>query len=214
MLLTLLLGLPMWLTAPAYFVLGTVWTVIRFPYMLARQAKTYERWRNKLTGGKRLELVASETLRRKFEKTRKVQDGESDAFELNPEEFRRQRDIAIGPQPLRAMAFKFTLSIAFWPISILDAVLEGVWPLIVRCLRAVKRVLSNLGTYFVRAVRAVWRFGRQLVTWLWQGVLLPVASWVHRRMQSLYRRIILKANREAIADLAMLEQADKKEEQV
>lgn len=209
MLLMFLLGVPMWLTVPVYFMVGTMWAFFRLPYTIARKARKYEKWRAQFTKGKTLEITSEGHGQHKKE---------PGVFYEYFRYFVRARDEAMGGYPLRSVMVRFILSLAFWPIGMIDAVLEGVWKWVARICRFVWRVLNNLTEYLDRAFsylcRKLAQFYRaihQLVQNIWQHVFRPVVLWGYRHAQGVYRRIVLRANREAIADLAALEKSKHKE---
>jgi hypothetical protein len=188
-LIATLLVLPWWLTVPTYFLIGLLWAALYLPRAIARKRVEYQNWKQEQLGDKRLdELLAPETVRRG-----------SQLLALAPEDFLElcATQQSYGRFSFRRVVIGFMLDIAFWPARVLrwmlTEMLRSLWRVIRRCLRA------------------VWRVIRRVLNALWNHVIVPFCRWVYRQVLALYRRvmvvyqsIIQRANREAIADMAIL----------
>jgi hypothetical protein len=188
-LIATLLVLPWWLTVPTYFLIGLLWAVIYLPHAIARKRVEYQNWKHEQLRGKRLdELLAPETVRHGIQ-----------LLALAPEDFLElcATQQSHGNFSFRRLVISFMLDIAFWPVRVLR------W-LLTEMLRSLWRVIR-------RGLRAVWRALRRVLRALWNDVVVPFCRWVYRQVLALYRRvmvvyqgIIQRANREAIADMAIL----------
>ncbi len=189
MLIATLLVLPWWLTVPTYFLIGLLWAVIYLPQAIARKRVEYQNWKLAEFRGKHLgDLLAPETVRRGVQ-----------LLALSPGDFLElcTTQQSYGYFSFRRLVLSFMLDIAFWPVRILRWMLTEM-------LRSLWRVIR-------RGLRAVWRALSRVLRALWNDVIVPFCRWVYRRVMSLYRRvmvvyqgIIQSANREAIADMAIL----------
>ncbi|MEX3983850.1 hypothetical protein AB4Y45_33230 [Paraburkholderia sp. EG287A] len=172
-----LLGIPWWVSVSGYFVIGTLWACFYLPRRVKLMARAYHAWRKETLEDRSLaEVLGPETEYR------------SRLLRISPAEFRRCRDRDDWSE--QRLIASFIANIAFWPIrvpqKILTDYLVEFWLSVFRWLRVVFRLVRN-------AISAVWRVLRNFITWL------------YRHVQTLYQAIILRANREAIADLKKLE---------
>jgi hypothetical protein len=179
---TLLLNVPLWVTVPAYFLIGVLWALLYLPRSISLQAQRYRKWRDHWTGGRPL---------------REVLSGKTDfKGAVSPADFLRRRDFQ-GKFSERRIITGFVANIAIWPIRIVwifwSDLLAAFWRMLARWIRAFFEMLG-------RWLRA-----------FWCEVIVPVFRWVYRQVMRVYRRamvvyqaIIQRANREAIADMAIL----------
>ena len=177
LLIATLLAIPWWVTVPGYFVIGALWACVYLPRLVKLMARAYHAWREETLEGRQLkDALGPET------------DYRARPLIISTKKFRycRDRD-EFSEQRLIA---SFIANIAFWPIRIPQKVLTDY---LVAFWRAVFRVL-----------RVVVRWARKFLSALWR-VVRNVVTWLYRHVQSLYQAIILRANREAIADLKKLE---------
>lgn len=168
---TLLLNVPLWVTVPAYFLIGVLWALLYLPRSISLQAQRYRKWRDHWTGGRPLCDVLS---------------GKTDfKGAVSPADFLRRRDFQ-GKFSERRIITGFLANIAIWPIRI-------VW------------------IFWTDLLAAFWRMLGRWLRAIWREVLVPVSRWIFRQVMRVYRRamvvyqaIIQRANREAIADMAIL----------
>ncbi|MBK3780224.1 hypothetical protein G3A43_08135 [Paraburkholderia aspalathi] len=184
LLLATLLSIPWWLTVPAYFVIGTLWACFYLPRRVRHMSRAYVKWRNELLFNKPLkDVLAPETT-----STRRDYNDYRSFEKISPSDFLEYRD-----HPARwdeyseeHLLASFIANIAFWPIRIPQKILtdymQSVWRAVVRLVRAIGRLIRSCWRAFVRICR-----------------------WMYRYVISLYQAIILRANREAIADLKKLQ---------
>ena len=182
---TFLLGVPLWLTIPAYFLIGLLWAVFYLPRAVARMRVDYQQWKADQLHERTLELVLGpETVRERGRLTA-----------LDPQDFltARDRQQAWGRFSFPRVVRGFVLDIAFWPVRLLH------------------RLVTEL-------LHAMWRMLCRVLRAFWRHVIVPIYRWMYRQVMCVYRRavviyhaIIQRANREAIADMAILnaEQEDK-----
>lgn len=222
MLIAALLALPMWQVLPAYFIIGVIWALAYLPRSITLQARAYKAWRDKLTDGQPLaEVLGAETAKKRA---------------VAPATFLMARDeqpfaerriligfiVNIAFWPLRViekLLFDILRSTFVW---VFERLCDAWHKLIVPLFRAIWRVLRALG----RLVRSVFRWlGRAIdfvvdelvmpvvrgirrcVRWVWFDILVPAYTWTYRYVTTVYKTIIQRANREAIADLAALNKA-------
>lgn len=103
---------------------------------------------------------------------------------IHPDKFQEMRDHhGNGEFSERRILVGFMVNIAFWPLRILE-----------------KFICDFLSTVW----DAVWRTLRLWLCDLWRKVIVPACRWLYRRFVSVYQAIIQRANREAIADLELL----------
>lgn len=220
MLIALLLHKPLWVTIPAYLIIGIVWAVVYLPRSVALQARRYKAWRDELTGCRPLaEYLGPDSKR---------------GTSIHPELFMEQRDQRNGFTERRILT-GFIVNIAFWPLRIVEKVLfdflrstfiwigevlvDGWNKVIVPLLRAIGRWLRALDRWLDMAldwvltvlkdiwdffVVSLWRAVRRFVLYIWRDLLVATYTWVYRYVTTIYKTIIHRANREAIADLAAL----------
>lgn len=181
LLIATLLAIPWWLSAPGYFVIGTLWACFYLPRRVKLMARAYRQWLERELGGQPLtKLLGEDTIHAGGRVT-----------EITVEDFRAYRDHPARDEwSERRLIASFIANIAFWPIRIPQKILTDY---LVAFWRTVFRVLRVVGRWVRKFFSALWRVARNVVTWL------------YRHVQSLYQAIILRANREAIADLKKLE---------
>lgn len=230
MLIAALLALPLWQVLPAYFIIGIVWALAYLPRSITLQARAYKVWRDNQTGGLPLgEILDVANGRKKGgltpESFLKSRDGQPFA----------ERRILIGFivniafWPLRVvekLLFDILRSTFVWVFEVLcDAwnmlivplfrAIERLLRAIGRCLRALDRYIRFAFRWLGRAIDFVWdemvmpvlRAVRRGVRWVWYDMLVPAYTWAYRYVTNVYKSIIQRANREAIADLAALNKA-------
>lgn len=223
MLIAALLALPLWQALPAYFIVGIVWALAYLPRSITLQARAYRTWRDKLTGGRPLLEVLGADAANNHAVPPEVFLRERGAQPFTERRILIGFIVNIAFWPLRVvekLLFDILRSAFVWAFEVLcdawnlfivplfrtllrwiDAVLTFLWDQIVpRAWRAITHILRALG----RCVRAVFRVLRRCLNWLWYEVLVPVYTWAYRHITSVYKSIIQRANREAIADLAAL----------
>ncbi|KVP17198.1 hypothetical protein [Burkholderia ubonensis] len=111
-----------------------------------------------------------------------TRDGKS----IHPSDFLDMRDHVSRDFSERRILTGFMVNIAFWPLRIIEK-------------------------FVVDCLSALWRTLCRWLSDVWHHVVVPVCRWVYRRVMALYQRlmgvyqaIIRRANREAIADMAIL----------
>jgi len=174
--------MPLWLTIPAYFFIGLLWAVFYLPRAITRMRVDYETWKGEELHQRTLEeVLGPETIRER-----------SHLVTLDPQDFltARDRQQEYGRFSFPHVVRGFVLDIAFWPV----------------------RLLHQLVT---ELLRGVWRMLRRVLRALWRHVIVPTVRWVYQQILWFYRRavviyqaIIQRANREAIADMAILNAAN------
>lgn len=195
MLLAALFAIPVWLSIPIYFAMGIGWAVLHLPRAVALQARRYKAWKEEMTGGKSL----GEALNAVPAK------GNGSGWAINFASGRVRKDFAE-----RKILNGFMLDIAFWPLRFLKFIIVDGLKLV---LEKLEKVLTKLVAYladFWRLVvvpfsRWVWRGLRRL----WTQVIAPAYRWVYQRVVRVYQAIIQRANREAIADMEILNSVPK-----
>jgi len=219
LLIALLLHMPLWLTIPAYFLIGIAWAVLYLPRSITLQARKYRAWRDSVTHGRPLADYLGPAGKL----------GKS----VHPETFLESRDRKGFTE--RRILVGFMLNIAFWPLRVVQKVLcdllrstfiwiidllGDVWTkLIVPTFRALGRILRAVGRWLRAVVDrlanmlevlwdllvvSVWRAIRRFARFIWCDILVPMYTWTYRYITTVYKSIIQRANREAIADLAAL----------
>lgn len=223
MLIAALLALPLWQVLPAYFIIGVIWALGYLPRSITLQARAYKAWRDKQTGGRALGEILDVS-------------GERKSAELSPESFLKKRDeqpfaerriligfiVNIAFWPLRVvekLLFDILRSTFVWVFEVLcdawEMLIVPLFRAIERFLRALGRLIRSVFRWLGRAIDFVWdelampvlRAVRRCLRWVWYDVLVPVYTWTYRYVTSIYKSIIKRANREAIADLAALNKA-------
>ncbi|KWU26445.1 hypothetical protein [Burkholderia cenocepacia] len=178
LLATFVLGMPLWLTIPAYFLIGLLWAVFYLPRAVARMRTDYQHWKADQLYERTLDQVLGpETVRERGHLTA-----------LDPQDFltARDRQQAWGRFSFPRVVRGFVLDIAFWPVRLLH--------------RLVTELLHAMWRMLCRALRVVWRHVIfPIYRWMYRQVM-----WVYRRAVVLYHAIIRSANREAIANMAVL----------
>jgi hypothetical protein len=190
MILAALFAVPFWLALPGYFIIGVLWALLYLPRAVGNQARRYSRWKHKLLEGKTLEQAFTTPTR-------------YSTYHLSPNQFLTNRGSEDFSE--RKILKGFLLDIAFWPLRIIQAFLLDI----------VCVVLDKLVEYFAdffrlviaRLVRWAWRGLR----YFWRNVVVPVArairrffSYLWKQVIKVYQAIIQRANREAIADMEVL----------
>jgi hypothetical protein len=222
-LLAALLAKPLWQVIPAYFIIGVIWALAYLPRSITLQARAYKAWRDKKTGGRPLREVLVVLDNQKKEG-------------ISPEAFLRWRDeqpfserriligfiVNIAIWPLRVvekLMFDILRSTFVWMFELLcdmwRALIVPFFRAIGRLLRAIGRAIRAVFRWFSEVLQAtwdklvvpVWRALRHCVRWLWFDMLVPLYTWVYHYVTTVYKSIIQRANREAIADLAALNKA-------
>lgn len=200
MLLAALFAIPLWVTIPGYFAAGVVWALIYLPYAVSKQAKRYKLWRDNAAAGRLSSSWPKEdwpgrTLEEAFQ-AKNRQGGQA----LSPEQFIIARDEQNFTE--RKIIAGFILDIAIWPIRLLHfLVFVGLW-------KAIKKVFRWLRHFWTN----IRKFVRRVFHWLrdfWNNFIVPIYQWVYKYFVSLYQAIIQRANREAIADMAVLNRIEK-----
>jgi hypothetical protein len=205
MLLATLFAIPLWLTIPLYFALGVLWATLYLPRSVQRQARSYSAWKHKVLEGRALAEAIGNS-------------DEQRGYWVSPNQFLQWRGERNFTE--RALVTGFVLDIAFWPLRILrflvvDAIrfvfeklakcLADFWRLVlVPVLRWIGRVLRNIWTHLI--IKPL-RYLRRFVRYVWRQVIAPAYRWVYDRVIRVYQSIIQRANREAIADMALLNRA-------
>jgi hypothetical protein len=126
-------------------------------------------------------------------------------------------NIAFWPlRILEKVLFDFLQSTFIW---IGEVLVDGWNKVIVPMFRAIGRMLRALGRWVDAAVDwvttvladiwdflvvSVWRAIRRFVLYIWRDFLVAIYTWTYRYVTTVYKSIIQRANREAIADLAAL----------
>lgn len=222
MFLAALFAVPLWLTLPAYFAIGIVWAALYLPRAVQKQAGRYREWKQDLLGGRALEQVFSAStchvLPSQFLMARAGQ-GFSEQKVLKG----FMLDIAFWPLRIaQALLFDIIRIV----LEKLMEYLADFWRLVVvRLLRWTWRVLRFLwNDVLIPVLRSIRRFFnylwknivlpalssiRRFFSHLWNQVLAPAYRWVYERVAKVYQTIIQRANREAIADLEVLNRTAK-----
>jgi hypothetical protein len=227
LILAALLALPWWQVAPAYLLIGIIWAVAYLPRSITLQARAYKTWRDRMTGGRPLNEVLGP-------------ESATEKRTVNPEAFLRTREdhgfserriltgfiVNIAFWPLRVaekLLFDILRSTFVWIFELLGDIWNKV---IVPMLRALDRVMRAIGrgirAFFRsigRVMDAIWdnviapvcRAIQRCVRALWYDILVPLYTWAYRYVTTVYKTIIQRANREAIADLAALNNATQKD---
>ena len=222
MLIAALLALPLWQVLPAYFIIGTIWALVYLPRSITLQARAYKAWRDKLTDGRPLgEVLGAETA-----KKRAVPPA-TFLMARDKEPFSERRiligfivNIAFWPlRVVEKLLFDILRSTFVW---LFERLCDAWNKLIVPLFRALWRGLRALGRFIRSAFRWLGhaidvgydellapgvRALPRCVRWTWFDVLVPMYTWVYRYVTTVYKSIIQRANREAIADLAALNKA-------
>lgn len=190
MLLAALFAIPVWLSIPTYFVMGIGWAVLYLPRAVALQARRYKAWKEVVTDGKSL-AEALNTPPSKAE-WHGYDCAANFASGWGQKDF-SERKILTG----------FMFDIAFWPLRFLKFI-------VVDGLKLVLEYLTEYLADFWRVLmvpffRWIWRGLRHL----WTKVIAPAYRWVYQRVVRVYQAIIQRANREAIADMEILNSVPK-----
>lgn len=194
MIFALMLGAAWWQVIPAYFLIGAVWAVLYLPRSIALQARAYKAWRSEVTEDEPLATVFSSDLVKRKNR-------------ITPEKFRQWRDAERFTE--RAILTGFMLNIAFWPLRVLETFFMDFLQVAVRWLL---EILENFWEKVVVVVcRWIWRVLRRGLMFIWRRVLAPAYRWVYGRVTAVYQSIIHRANREAIADMAIMNSAPQEE---
>lgn len=183
MIIALVLALPWWQSIPAYFIIGVAWALAYLPRSIALQARAYKEFRDAWTGNRPL---AGE-----FEAGAAGRDSCS-----SPEFFVAQRDARMFTE--RRILIGFMVNIAFWPLRVLEKLVYELRHTIFTWLCDVLADVWN--KLIVPLCRALARSLR----YIWNNILGPLHTWAYLRVVTVYKTIIQRANREAIADLAVL----------
>lgn len=188
LILSTLIGLPLYCTVPAYFVIGVLFAVLYLPRTIKTQARTYSKWRAQTLQGTSsfIAVLAPKT------------DRHSEVVKLHPQEmldlmhlYHPDRDFSE-----RHVIRQFIANIAIWPVTmpyiiwndLLDALIRAMW--------------RHFARLVVRVAKALWRFVRAAWT-----LLRSFWTWLYSLVQGLYQAIIVRANREALDDLKKMKEA-------
>lgn len=195
MLLAALFAVPLWLTLPLYFAIGITWAVLYLPRAVSLQARRYREWRNERTNGKSV----AETL------SASAQAGDYRNFAAG-----MLREHGSRPEFTERQIIKgFMLDIAFWPVRFLIfVVVDGLQLLFEK----LDKLFSYLWTHvFVpfcdwvgRQLRTLCRSIYRALRGVWTHVIAPAYRWVYQHVARTYQAVIQRANREAIADMEVL----------
>lgn len=218
MLLAALLAKPLWQVIPAYFIIGVVWALAYLPRSITLQARAYRAWRDRYTSGTSLgeffrnggrqNPPAPETFQRRRDAHRFTERHILIGFMVN---------IAFWPlRMVEKLLFDILRSTFVWVFEVLcdawNKLLVPFFRAIGRLLRAVGRCIRSFFNWIGRAIDfiwdsmvvPVWRAVHRCVRAVWYDVLVPMYTWTYRYVTTAYKSIIQRANREAIADLAAL----------
>lgn len=185
MILAYLTGATWWQVFPAYFLIGVLWAMAYLPRSVTLQARAYRAWRDKITDGAPLAaaLIVGETRY------------------LTAESFLADRDRQRFTE--RRIFTSFMLNIAFWPLRILEKL---VFDFLRVALRWLVDVLADFWNKVVVVVcRWISRTLRRWLHYVWRRVLAPAYRWAYLQVSAVYQSIISRANREAIADMKILD---------
>lgn len=227
MLIAAFLALPLWQVIPGYFIIGVLWALAYLPRSITLQARAYKAWRDRKTGG----LALREVLGVEGDKKKNRITPEAFLAWRGDQPFSERRILAgfianIAFWPLRVMEkvlFDILRSTFAWMLDVLaDAWNKLIIPMfrfLGRLLRAIGRGVRAVFRWIGHAIDAVWdnliapvlRTIHRWVRALWYDVLVPLYTWTYRYVTTVYKSIIQRANREAIADLAALDKATQKD---
>lgn len=213
-----------WQIAPLYLSIGLIWGLFYLPRSITLQARAYLAWREDVTGG----LPFSALIGLDFTKEHNVNqlrklDLWHPSWQHPFEESKIHRS--------------FILNVTCWPIRIPEKIIcDYLWSTIVwvgHRLRDVwdkliYPVLDFLWWCATEGIRQLYLAIRRVLTWLhdvllplwlkfkrllsiiWHDILVPCYTWAYTYVTSIYKKIIARANREAIADIAALNNSDTK----
>jgi hypothetical protein len=184
MILAFLTGATWWQAVPAYFLIGVVWAVLYLPRAITLQARAYRAWRDKITDGIPLATALSA----------------GETRNLTAESFLAERDRQRFTE--RRIFTSFMLNIAFWPLRILE---KMVFDFLRVALRWLVNVLADFWNKVVEVCRWISRTVRRWLHYVWRRVLAPAYRWAYLQVSAVYQSIISRANREAIADMKILD---------
>jgi hypothetical protein len=192
MLFATLFAVPIWLAIPVYFGVGLLWAALYLPHAVARQARQYKKWKADILDGKTLEQAMTVPYRHSN-------------HPLTPNQFMLAR--GEGKFTERAVLKGFIWDIAFWPLRILKLV-------VIDALRAVLEKLAECLADFWRLVfMPVLRWVGRMLRYIWLNLIVEAYRWGYDRVVRVYQSIITQANREAIADMEILNRAPKETKQ-
>lgn len=203
MLLAALFAVPIWLTVPAYFGLGAIWAFLYLPRAVTLQARKYREWKSQYI--RDMDLKTALTTPWGYRKE-----------PLAPAEFlraRKQHDFSE-----RKVLQGFLIDIAFWPLMVLKfVVFEGIVIFFEKLDKFVRLFFEKLEIFFrvlwEQLIQPIYRWIRKNLRKLWNNLVVPVYKWVYARVVRVYQSIIQRANREAIADMEVLNRVHKEEKQ-
>lgn len=156
MLISLLLGMPIWAMLVSYFVTGLLWALCYGHYRLRKNAKVYATWRSPHA---------------------KLLDGS----DVDSRDFYVKRENAHNDRLFfdqTGFMHRLCLYFSSWPLSMAIAVISEV---LIPVTKELWKILTNLHRYIRKALSAMYRV-----------------------MTRYFAFIIARENREAIADMAVL----------